>query len=761
MLLHHQCRAPTTAGEELPCPRCIAPESEKELPSEPWKMGIHSASFKSGSIAPVAANPRHCEDLRIPCSLETKPTDAEAKAAGFASGQEWYAYSAGGALSDPEVAAANYNSLPVPRLDSPLDASPGEIYAFHKGQGSFFDTPEEPEEDLTAVLSREMQISHPYLLCDVEVGSREYLQSMRDRLAEVCKDSWKEGSVGKESLFIPLSAPADWSSSTMQIPDGLAASSDQRRTARRALLASQEQDPETRAILLQFKAKLAPYQRSKRATGESKPQGPLRPLALELYRVAEDGVLEREVIFVHGAQWVPYIPSGHPPWTTQRTWRKWCFGLSHETMVHPHRPFPDTLQVLRRMGFWPTLVSDSKLWYSLCTVCLRNRGSTVRPPQRTLAGDEAKMEEVLPWVDVMIDVQGPYTKAEGGEQYILSYHCTRLRVPKLAVMKTSQLGDFSRALFRCIMAAGQIPDIIRSDRGPEMTNLIMREFCAVCDIKQIFGSALIPHHQSIVETGHYTTMINHLILMNYVCKAFPQEWPALVPALEYLYETTSLGGHGLTAQDLTRGYSLASNTDKRFSPFMVKKGLPETDVAVRLFKNFKGSFIIFTRITQEQTLKDQLKVNQYRHRITLEPGQIVYRLVPKDGRTAKHLLNEKTKGPFVVVSQHSSTSAVLSDPISRQPVNGGEPVPIAQLLLAPPRAELVFDEDSEVRGIADMLQQKDESVSTVPMATTGHRSRVKIGWRNLRACSYVVYCLKPADNLCKLRRTGQLFTASE
>ena len=40
--------------------------------------------------------------------------------------------------------------------------------------------------------------------------------------------------------------------------------------------------------------------------------------------------------------------------------------------------------------------------------------------------DDANTEG-LPWCDVIIDMQGPYTRAEGGEQYVLSYHCTMCR----------------------------------------------------------------------------------------------------------------------------------------------------------------------------------------------------------------------------------------------------------------------------------------------------------------------------------------------
>ena len=44
----------------------------------------------------------------------------------------------------------------------------------------------------------------------------------------------------------------------------------------------------------------------------------------------------------------------------------------------------------------------------------------------------------LPWQDVMVDVQGPFTRGEGGEQYVLSYHDTKTRVPRLAAFQKLQ-----------------------------------------------------------------------------------------------------------------------------------------------------------------------------------------------------------------------------------------------------------------------------------------------------------------------------------
>ena len=99
----------------------------------------------------------------------------------------------------------------------------------------------------------------------------------------------------------------------------------------------------------------------------------------------------------------------------------------------------------------------------------------MRPPTRSIiANDESS--ETLSWEDVIIDVQGPFTKSEEGFQYVLSYHCTKLKVPMLCPFVALLPGYFSRALLNCMLATGVLPDIVRSDRGPEMKNQIMEKF---------------------------------------------------------------------------------------------------------------------------------------------------------------------------------------------------------------------------------------------------------------------------------------------
>ena len=95
-------------------------------------------------------------------------------------------------------------------------------------------------------------------------------------------------------------------------------------------------------------------------------------------------------------------------------------------------------------------------------------------------------------------------------------------------------------------------------------------------------------------------MTNHLLLMNEICRAFSQEWASLVPALEYLCDTAPRGTHGLSAFDLAQGFALATSIDRRLVPFTIVLGQTETDVAKKLFDNFRELYGVFSRATAQE-----------------------------------------------------------------------------------------------------------------------------------------------------------------
>ena len=110
--------------------------------------------------------------------------------------------------------------------------------------------------------------------------------------------------------------------------------------------------------------------------------------------------------------------------------------------------------------------------------------------------------------------------------------------------------------------------------------------------------------------------------------------------MEYLYFTTPQTILGLSAKDLSQGFSLAQSSHKDLMPFQLLRGLADTDVAVRLFDSFRELYSIFQRVIQEDRLRDQLRINRHRWVRELEPGDVVFRRLPEGARVPKKLLTE-------------------------------------------------------------------------------------------------------------------------
>lgn len=161
----------------------------------------------------------------------------------------------------------------------------------------------------------------------------------------------------------------------------------------------------------------------------------------------------------------------------------------------------------------------------------------------------------LPWSDVIIDCQGPFKKSAEGMCYIASYHCTLLGVCRIRPFRRLTKNCFLQAMAACVMRARRIPDIVRTDRGPEMTSAVMEEFLTLCTAHQFLGAAFTARHQGPGERKHISVMQQWLILIHKVCKAFPQEWDVLAPVVEYLMDS-DIGECRFSAHEMQTGYSL-------------------------------------------------------------------------------------------------------------------------------------------------------------------------------------------------------------
>ena len=73
----------------------------------------------------------------------------------------------------------------------------------------------------------------------------------------------------------------------------------------------------------------------------------------------------------------------------------------HVGFLGAHHSVDQTLRVLRRIVYWPTMVEDVQEWIHSCMTCIRFRKQTRKTPAVAVKPVDAEC-----WEEVMIDLEG-------------------------------------------------------------------------------------------------------------------------------------------------------------------------------------------------------------------------------------------------------------------------------------------------------------------------------------------------------------------
>ena len=191
----------------------------------------------------------------------------------------------------------------------------------------------------------------------------------------------------------------------------------------------------------------------------------------EGYRIAEDGLLERQVKQPPPIQavWVPIVPEGFA--TSNLSWKRWTFLQCHVGLLGAHRSEEKTLLILGRLVWWSGMRADVESWVSKCLTCLRFRRMTQKQEQQAVIPVDAEC-----WEEVMIDLEGPsHPVDKEGNKYTMTYICCVCHGVLLDKAPVCNATEARRMFATCMMRSGKIPSMLRSDRGPELKNALMLE----------------------------------------------------------------------------------------------------------------------------------------------------------------------------------------------------------------------------------------------------------------------------------------------
>jgi len=267
------------------------------------------------------------------------------------------------------------------------------------------------------------------------------------------------------------------------------------------------------------------------------------------YRIAGDGVLEREAQLKTGqTAYVPVVPNGVAA-ENGVTWRKSCYFAVHGGILGAHRSAQVTYRLLERSVWWPSMEEDVKRWVESCLNCLKGRSRPTKVEAKAV-----RCMATTCWEEVSVDCEGPNKEDREGYRYSLTYFCCLSHAVMLEPLRSLAHMDVRKAFTKCILRSRTIPSLTRSDRGFEFKNALMKELNAVLGIQQRFSMALRPCELGANERVHQEVQKTLGSLVRELGTA--ENWSDWLVVAEYVLDNTP-GPHGYTPRDLERSSSLA------------------------------------------------------------------------------------------------------------------------------------------------------------------------------------------------------------
>ena len=140
------------------------------------------------------------------------------------------------------------------------------------------------------------------------------------------------------------------------------------------------------------------------------------------------------------------------------------------------------------------------------------------------------------------------------------------------------------------MRSGEIPTMLRSDRGPELKNALMLEYTSLIGLGRRFGTPWRPMEQGLVEGAHVETQKVMGMLVKDIMQCLPNECGELQYVLEFVVYNTP-GPHGYTPRDIDRRWSLATPLERELQPFTVCEFEPIAEYVAELFKQYRDCLL--------------------------------------------------------------------------------------------------------------------------------------------------------------------------
>ncbi|KAG9395249.1 hypothetical protein J8273_0470 [Carpediemonas membranifera] len=240
----------------------------------------------------------------------------------------------------------------------------------------------------------------------------------------------------------------------------------------------------------------------------------------EEHRIGWEGLdgctLVDSTYFVQG---VPIIPDGKL--------RDTFLQLAHQF----HTGSNATYQMLKKMGFWPSMLNDVRRTVKRCPICLKSR---IRNYIEVEAGSSLRGK---PWETVAVDTIGPLPLDNLGARYIVTAVDMFTRYTELIPVASDDARTVAQALWDRVFTRYGVPLELQSDGGPEYANSILDAMLTELKVLRHFTIPYHPQSNGLVERRN-AEIGRHLRWM-VLAIASRDEWATLVPTVQMILNGTT------------------------------------------------------------------------------------------------------------------------------------------------------------------------------------------------------------------------------
>ena len=344
---------------------------------------------------------------------------------------------------------------------------------------------------------------------------------------------------------------------------------------------------------------------------------------------------------------------------------KWNIIAQYHNSTMGHAGQERTVQRLAKHNHhWQYLRDHVRQFVSKCPIC--QKLSYIKPlinvPRFTLA-------HYLPFECINIDTIGPLREDKHGNKHIVVIIDAFSRWVELYAVKSTEAIEGAKALLHTIGRFG-IPSFLKSDRGSQFVNTVMKELTRLLLIEHELTTAYSHEENGIVERANKEVM-RHLraILLD---KNQQDDWSDCLPLVQRIMNASTHESIGASpaellfgnAVNLDRGlFATAEASDPKLGSQHREQVKLSDWVEKMLMK--QTQLIKLAQDTQAKTNSEHMHpttTRKRKERATQKPisefrsGQYVLKEYPESrlGKQPPHKLMPNRQGPFLVVNSSGS-----------------------------------------------------------------------------------------------------------